>query len=593
METIATEIDMRKMALLGGLIVIAILGLTGFAWVSTQAASRLSRLQAAIAQQTGLNFAAANAHASLWPSPAFVLSGATIAAANGPPLVSAEELRVTTGWLGMLSSSAPAKHITLVAPQVNLLIDQKGQANWTGAAPMLLGLPVHIEEGTVAFLDERSGQALKISNVGASIGTPEAGSLALQGFAVWNRQRFELKSYVKSIGRLMEDGSPADIVFTAPAITTSFSGRLTTAKGFAAAGRIDAGIPDLRTLLRWVGATVPEGRGLQNISVSGAVDALPQSVEIGDASVSMDGMQGRGLLGFEVSAQAPTMRGTLEIDRLDLDVYRPKPGVPLSFAALQGFDATFDIKTAKVIHATTDLGPSRFTGTLKAGKLDAKLSELRLFTGTGTGRIALDGTAKIPAGLVEFNGEHIDLGRFLGHFGPFATITGVGNLSLSLAASGLTAEEMISNLKGFARADVATGSFAGLDAVKTFDAATRAVITGWGAPDVMTPFDTLSLSASLVDGVAKVSELAISAPGYRASALGEVDLLRQAVDLKISPERAASDGSFIGLPVPLIVRGRWNTPRIYPDMPGIDDDPVAAFAALKQLGVSQPAAGAN
>jgi AsmA protein len=42
---------------------------------------------------------------------------------------------------------------------------------------------------------------------------------------------------------------------------------------------------------------------------------------------------------------------------------------------------------------------------------------------------------------------------------------------------------------------------------------------------------------------------------------------------------------FTTLPVPVVVKGPWIEPNIYPDMPGILDDPAAAFRALKKLGL--------
>jgi AsmA protein len=73
---------------------------------------------------------------------------------------------------------------------------------------------------------------------------------------------------------------------------------------------------------------------------------------------------------------------------------------------------------------------------------------------------------------------------------------------------------------------------------------------------------------------------------------GEVDLLRQAVDFKVDPQLAvnaaeptASQQHFANFPVAIQVKGNWAAPRIYPDMPGILEDPASAYAALKKLGL--------
>ncbi|WP_204303101.1 hypothetical protein, partial [Klebsiella pneumoniae] len=40
----------------------------------------------------------------------------------------------------------------------------------------------------------------------------------------------------------------------------------------------------------------------------------------------------------------------------------------------------------------------------------------------------------------------------------------------------------------------------------------------------------------------------------------------------------------IGLGIPVIMEGAWSSPRIYPDMAGILDNPDAAFAKLREMG---------
>ena len=41
----------------------------------------------------------------------------------------------------------------------------------------------------------------------------------------------------------------------------------------------------------------------------------------------------------------------------------------------------------------------------------------------------------------------------------------------------------------------------------------------------------------------------------------------------------------VGFGVPVMVEGKWDSPKIYPDMAGILDNPSAAYSKLNQLGV--------
>ncbi|MGE3874913.1 MAG: AsmA family protein, partial [Parvibaculaceae bacterium] len=81
-----------------------------------------------------------------------------------------------------------------------------------------------------------------------------------------------------------------------------------------------------------------------------------------------------------------------------------------------------------------------------------------------------------------------------------------------------------------------------------------------------------------------------TSPALTFTGKGEVDLLRQAIDLKVDPQLAvagadAATPQLAKFPVAIQVKGPWAAPRIYPDMPGILEDPASAYAALKKLGL--------
>ena len=84
--------------------------------------------------------------------------------------------------------------------------------------------------------------------------------------------------------------------------------------------------------------------------------------------------------------------------------------------------------------------------------------------------------------------------------------------------------------------------------------------------------------------------MVLTSPQMTIALRGEVDLARQAFDLSSDPRLASDKKSggkgtaFTSFPVPVLIKGAWIGPHIYPDMPGILDDPDTAFRALKKLG---------
>jgi AsmA protein len=163
-------------------------------------------------------------------------------------------------------------------------------------------------------------------------------------------------------------------------------------------------------------------------------------------------------------------------------------------------------------------------------------------------------------------------------------VSGSGNFSASVAASGLTQEEMVGTLKGQARIDFAQGQFAGTSAADLFARVRQQVVEGWGAPAGTTPFTSLTADATISDGILAIGQFALDGPDLSLSLTGGIDLLRRALDLRASPRlKAAGADEAAALPVPIVVHGPWESPRLYPDVPNLLKDPKAGYEALGQM----------
>jgi len=149
----------------------------------------------------------------------------------------------------------------------------------------------------------------------------------------------------------------------------------------------------------------------------------------------------------------------------------------------------------------------------------------------------------------------------------------------------------VSTLKGQASFRAVSGSLTGVDLPAAFARVSNEILKGWNRDDrASTAFDALSATFTLADGIAETSNLIMASPALTFTGKGEIDLLRQAIDLKVDPQLAAkADGAVdpqpTKFPVAINVKGPWTAPQIYPDMPGILEDPASAFAALRKLGL--------
>jgi hypothetical protein len=75
---------------------------------------------------------------------------------------------------------------------------------------------------------------------------------------------------------------------------------------------------------------------------------------------------------------------------------------------------------------------------------------------------------------------------------------------------------------------------------------------------------------------------------------GQADLLRRALDFKVVPTLAAAPAGepaaneAAALAVPLVVKGPWGSPKIYPDIAGILENPRAGYDTLNKLRAPTP-----
>src|SRR5690606_39124501 len=85
-------------------------------------------------------------------------------------------------------------------------------------------------------------------------------------------------------------------------------------------------------------------------------------------------------------------------------------------------------------------------------------------------------------------------------------------------------------------------------------------------------------------------DLTLLGPLVRMTGAGRIDLAKQTVSYRVDPKIVTSlvgqggEPELAGLGVPVVIEGAWTSPRIYPDIKGILQDPKAAFEQLKQLG---------
>ena len=547
---------------------------------------------------------------SFWPRFAVSFGNVVIPAPKGASstLATIETVRVipADGLFGLGENGIA--EIVLEQPSINLVVGSDGGANWNYGAKTHEGddgLPLRIVDGRIAYLDERTGAALALSNVDATATLAGfADEMNAKGAFIWNERRATFTLFLKSPQRVAEDGSPADLTLQAPGFSFQFSGRTALTKGFELDGQAELKGTDLWLAASWFGAHLPQGMNGARFELAGAVDSSSKGLLFTNAQFALDDMHGQGDVGMMRGQNRSRIEAHVNVGTIDLTRYSAQPGptdksflndpwssAPIDLSNLNSLDATLDITTNAFAYGAFRTGPTQMKVALSDGILDLKLAKASYVEGTLDLALNIDGKSDTPAIQFSVNGEGLAADKALTAALGFADLHGKLSPSLALTARGKTLAEMVSTLKGQASFRAVSGSLTGVDLPAAFARVSNEILKGWNRDDrASTAFDALSATFTLADGIAETSNLIMASPALNFTGKGEIDLLRQAIDLKVDPQLATkADGAVdpqpTKFPVAINVKGPWTAPQIYPDMPGILEDPASAFAALRKLGL--------
>ncbi|MGE3830791.1 MAG: AsmA-like C-terminal region-containing protein, partial [Parvibaculaceae bacterium] len=527
---------MRKLLLIAaGAVAILFVGALSFIYM------RQGAVVAAFSEKTGL--AIASPQFSVWPRFSIAAPNMTVPSGNGT-LADFGEIHIYPKG-GLFSfGKAEIAEVVLDHPRLELVIDRDGNSNWLWTS--IPGLPVRINDGTLRFHDDRSNTTSEIGSVAANAAVDdETGGLSLKGSFVWNKRPSNFTLYIKSPQRLAASGSAIDLTLQAPSLGFEFSGLASIANDAGLAGQASVSSDNLELLAEWFDAMLPASFSNAKITLDGAFTARRTGIVFRDSHFIFNDMKGQGDVGLALRDGRPQAEIRAGMDQVDInavtgaaDAGGPSPLLAewpttrLDFSALRTFDATINLSANKIIYGHYQIGPGHLTLKAAGGKVDIALADATFEGGSASGQMTLDGSGETPAIKLNFNGSDMDGEGALASFVGLSNLKGKLSAGLAVETSGTSLAEMISRLSGQATFRSVNGTLAMVDLGRMAGAVTERVLEGWQAePSLATPFDAFSGTFRIADGVAKTDALILTSPALMITSRGEIDLLRQAVDL--------------------------------------------------------------
>jgi len=359
------------------------------------------------------------------------------------------------------------------------------------------------------------------------------------------------------------------------------------------AGNLRVNHPDLRALLVALqpDLALPE-EDIGSLAVSLSADASADIATISDLSGNLGPIRFDGAANVKFGEPRPRLRASLTLGELPLELFAAGSAETdgprwsreeLDLALLHAVDGEISLRPDVITVADHRIDEPRLKITLEDGGLVIPEFTGRLYGGSFdmTARL-VDGTPARAAITVAV--READLAEALAAQGQKRFRSGVAEIDVDVAATGLSMFDMVSNLNGNGRLDVSNGVVDGIDLVDANEqieglstrddilsllqsAGSLAGLVGGALLGGETRFAELSATFQARDGVINSSDLILIADGGAGDGRVVADLPRWTMDM----EAAFALDSLPDAPVGMRVRGPLDDPGLDIDASGLRD----------------------
>ncbi|WFU33367.1 AsmA family protein [Bradyrhizobium brasilense] len=263
----------------------------------------------------------------------------------------------------------------------------------------------------------------------------------------------------------------------------------------------------------------------------------------------------------------------------------------VDLAGLNYVDAQARISAAELV-----IGDGRFTqaaidASIDSGVLKGRFANLGAYEGTADGDVTIDARATNPTYTLRLDLAGVRALPVLKSLAEFDKLDGKMQAKIALTSQGGSERAIVGNLAGTAFVVLQDGKILGLNVAQMIRSLTTSTLSGWQeSQELSTDLSQLSASFKVDKGQAVTTDLNLIGPLVKMTGVGTIDLNTRQIGFRVEPQLVMTTegqgraGNPVGLGIPVMLEGPWVSPRIYPEMQGILDNPQAAYGKLKEMG---------
>jgi AsmA protein len=214
----------------------------------------------------------------------------------------------------------------------------------------------------------------------------------------------------------------------------------------------------------------------------------------------------------------------------------------------------------------TKLGRTAFGANLRGGALALSVGEAQVYGGIAKGSFGIARSDAIADVKAQFQFTDVDLQACTSELFGINKLSGRGNLSVSLVASGASPFGLASSIDGSATLTGHDGAIAGFNVEQLLKRLERRPLSGGGNfRSGSTPYDNLTVSVKFNDGVATAEDVRLESAATRLTLTGTASVPSREYDLKGVASLTSAPNAPPGFDLPFVVQGPWDDPLVFPD----------------------------
>lgn len=559
---------MTRRAEILALALVAVLGLFGFQSWDVAVGRVERRAVSAIEEKTGFVVKTIErAEIAFLPLPRISLSNVGFNQRDGALAGQATRVRAHLRLLPLLMGRVSFDRIDLVAPQIDVAVPADGGlAEWL-ASPLaelerLRSQSKIVVRGGSVFLRADGAIQSVVRDLNLVIDERSLNEpLDLAGSLTWRGVQTEVSLLWPMVG----GSAKTALSVTSPLMKLRFDGTRSGPDESVINGMLALSTPSVPQLLGWFGENSRLSAALGALSLSAELQIKPHEASFNNAVASLDGERLDGVLKLSENAGRFALSGTLAGATLDLGRLLDRLPIPAVDAA-DTSPFNLDGWTGREIDLRISVDAARLNGArladvatyllVKKGRFETGLLRASAYGGNVKARLL---AVTAPTGVdvkIQAGAEKVNIGQAAGDLPQLARLSGAGGFQLALDGAGRNFDELLGSFTGRTGLSVRQGELGGValaDLLRRAERSPAQALRDWRQGK--TPFENLTVNASIGGGQLFLNEAQMNGQSYRLNLIGQASLRSRMLDM------AASLTSTTGpLKLPFLLKGPVDAP---------------------------------